>query len=353
LIIAVFGIFPIGYGLYMSMLQWLGKKGDFIGFANYKRIFGDWGGLGLFVAGILCLILAYMLWTRISKTESKWKIVGRLVAAMLLIGMGVLLSFGWDKMWAAGDTDYLTSLMITVYYAFMAVPLQIILGLILAYVLFQNIKGKEFFRMIYFLPYVTPVVSTAVVFRVIFSARETSLANTFFGWVGLDPQKWLFESKPIINIIFGTNFEGFWAGPSLALLCIVLFGVWSFVGYNAVIFLSGLGSISKEIYEAAEIDGANSYGIFRHITIPLISPITFYLFLVSFIGTFKAFNHIFVMKAPQAQHSVITASVEIFNTFYKANNYGYAASQAVVLFLIILGLTLAQNKLLENRVFYG
>jgi len=137
------------------------------------------------------------------------------------------------------------------------------------------------------------------------------------------------------------------------LVSIMIFGIWTFVGYNTVIFLAGLGSISKEIYEAAQIDGANAWDLFRSITFPLLSPVTFYLFLVSFIGTFKAFNHIFVMQVPAAQNTVQTATVEIFNIFYKGNNYGYAAAQAVLLFLVILGLTFAQNKLLGDKVFYG
>ena len=93
--------------------------------------------------------------------------------------------------------------------------------------------------------------------------------------------------------------------------------------------------------------------MFRHITVPLLSPVTFYLTLVAFIGTFKAFNHIYVMRTPSAQDSVITTSLLIFDRFYKANQYSIATSQAIVLFLVILGLTFAQNKLLGEKVFYG
>ena len=125
-------------------------------------------------------------------------------------------------------------------------------------------------------------------------------------------------------------------GPSLALVSIILFGVWTFVGYNVVIFLAGLGSISGELYEAAELDGANRWDVFRHITFPLLSPVTFYLALIDFIGALKAFNHIFVMRSPLAQGTVNTASMVIFDTFYLANQYGYAAAQVVLLFLMIL-----------------
>ena len=92
---------------------------------------------------------------------------------------------------------------------------------------------------------------------------------------------------------------------------------------------------------------------FRHITIPLLSPVTFYLSLIGFIGTFKAFNHIYVMQEPSAQGTVETASVAIFNTFFKASQFGYATAQAMLLFGIILFLTYVQNKIFGERVFYG
>jgi multiple sugar transport system permease protein len=224
--------------------------------------------------------------------------------------------------------------------------------MILAYILFQNIKGKEIFRMIYFMPYITPTVTTAVVFQIIFSSRDTSIANMVMNVLGMDPLKWRFEPRPVTQLL-GLNLEGFLAGPSLALVTIILFGIWTYVGYNAVIFLAGLGNIPQEIYEAAEIDGANRFHMFRHITMPLLSPVTFYLSLVAFIGTFKAFNHIYVLRVPSAQDSVITASIRIFDSFYKANMYGVATAQAIVLFLVILGLTFVQNKIMGERVFYG
>jgi multiple sugar transport system permease protein len=169
----------------------------------------------------------------------------------------------------------------------------------------------------------------------------------------MEPQKWLFESKPFTQVMFGIELEGFLAGPSMALVSIIFFGVWTYVGYNTVIFLAGLGAIPGELYEAAEIDGAGKWGLFRHITLPLLSPVTFYLALIAFIGTFKAFNHIYVMRVPSSLGTVDVASVFIFDIFYKANQYGYATALAIILFVIILGLTLVQNKVFGEKVFYG
>jgi len=354
IVISVFGLFPIGYSVYMSLFKWRVRKGDFIGLENYRDIFGNWQGLVIFLVGIILLGVAYWLWTSAFRSSKNGVLVAKLLAAVMLIAMGITMSIGWEKMVTAGKDEFLNSLIVTVFYAVGSVPIQLFLALVLAYILFQHIKGQEIFRMIYFLPYVTPIVSTAVVFRIIFSPRETSLANLLIGKIGIEPLKWLFEPKTLTELMFGfENLKGLLAGPSLALVTIILFGIWSFVGYNTVIFLAGLGGISKEIYEAAEIDGANTWDLFRNVTIPLLSPITFYLFLISFIGTFKAFNHIYVMKVPNAQKTVITASVQVFQTFYTENNFSLAAAEAIILFVIILGLTFAQNKLLGDRVFYG
>jgi multiple sugar transport system permease protein len=310
-------------------------------------------GALIFVIGMAMLFVAYLLWNSATKSTTTLDMVLKFLAAFVLIGGGLVIPMGWERMMAAGDPRFLNALPITLFYALGTVPAELALAMFLAYILFQKIKGQEFFRMIYFLPYVTPVVAAAVVFRTIFSPRETSLANVVLSWFRLPAQKWLFEARPMTEVVFGVEMEGFLAGPSMALFSIILFGVWTYVGYNTVIFLAGLGSIPSELYEAAEIDGAGRFQIFRHITFPLLSPVTFYLALIAFIGTFKAFNHIYVMRVPSSLGTVDVTSVAIFDTFYKANQYGYAASQAIILFLIILALTFVQNKVFGERVFYG
>jgi multiple sugar transport system permease protein len=350
----LFGFFPIGYAFYMSTFSWRVKKGPFIGLDNYDKAIGDWTGALLLVLGFLLLFLAYLAWDRSLKAKSNHGMILGMTTAFLLIAGWFVITNGWGRMLAAGDKDFLNSLPITLYYSLATVPAELAIAMGLAYVLFQKIRGQEFFRMLYFLPYITPVVASAVVFRTIFSPRETSLANQFLNLINIPPQKWLFEPKPINVIITGIqDLQGFMAGPSMALVSIALFGIWTYVGYNTVIFLAGLGSIPSELYEAAEIDGAGKLQIFTNITFPLLSPVTFYLALIAFIGTFKAFNHIYVMRVPSAQGTVNVASVTIFDTFYKVNQYGYAAAQAILLFVIIMSLTYVQNKVFGERVFYG
>jgi multiple sugar transport system permease protein len=352
LIIFIFGIFPIGYSIYMSLFNWQVTKGPYVGGQNYLLIFGSWGNLLVLLAGLGLFILGFFVWRRAFQTMNNGSRIAHILGALVLILGGVVFVTGWGLMYETGNQNFLNSLIVTIYYALGTVPAEIILGLVLAYILYQDIQGKQVFRMIYFLPYITPSISTAVVFQIIFSSRETSLANQFIGFFGVDPLRWRFEPKPILNLL-GFDVSGLAGGPSLALVTIIFFGIWSFVGYNTVIFLSGLGNIPKEIYEAAEMDGGTKWDRFWHIPIPMISPVTFYLTLIGFIGTFKAFNHIYVMRTPSAQNTVITTSLLVFDRFYKANQYSVATAQAIVLFIIILGLTLAQNKLMGERVFYG
>ncbi|NLA80580.1 MAG: sugar ABC transporter permease [Chloroflexi bacterium] len=352
IIIFLFGLFPIGYAFYMSLINWNVRKGAFIGFRNYLEIFGSWENLYWVLGGVVILIIAFIVQGRIEKAKNEFSKYSWLVFLGIAAIAGVLFSKGWSAMMETGDKSFLQSLVNTLYYALGTVPTQIIIGIVIAYLLYQNIKFKEGFRLLYFLPYITPAVTTSVIFRIIFNREAYSIANRFIKLFGMDPLKWRFESKPIMQLL-GFNIEGFWAGPSLALIVIMIFGIWSFVGYNVVIFLSGLGNIPKEVYEAAEIDGATKWQLFKNITIPYLSPITFYLTLISLIGTFKAFNHIYVLKLPSAGDSVVTASVYIFERFYKFSQFGRATAMSMVLFLIILGLTFIQNKLMAERVFYG
>ena len=359
LVIGLFGFFPIGYAFYMSTYNWRVKQGDFIALDNYTKALGDWGGVLAFAGGFILLLIAYWLWTGAFKPAKSWVYLAiRVMAALIVIAGFFAISSGWTQMEASGDVDFLNSLPLTVFYSLGAVPAEIAIGMVLAYLLFQKIRGKEFFRMLYFLPYITPAVATAMVFRSIFSSRETSLANQVIGLFGMEAQKWLFEPKPFNQVFFGLNLESLdlptlLVGPSMALVSITFFGIWTYIGYNTVIFLAGLGAIPHELYEAGEIDGANKWQLFRHITLPLLSPVTFYLAIIAFIGTFKAFNHIYVMRVPSAQGTADVTSIFIFDTFYKQNQYGYAAAQAIILLAIILFLTVVQNKVFGERVFYG
>lgn len=368
LIIGLFGLFPILYAIYMSLWRWRVRQTSFIGLDNYQGLIGNpWGGLA-FIGGLLTILLAHWLWTDAFRKTGRERL-GKLLGALVLLAAGVSMALGWNLMMAAGNPTFLRSVVRTVFYAFLSIPIQIILSLVLAYLLFQKIRGQELFRMIYFLPYITPVVATAVVFRSIFSQRPESLANQALGLFGIAPQRWLFEPRPLLEVVFGPQiarfnawlaslgvewqWQGLWLGPSMALVVLVVFGIWTYTGYNVVIFLAGLGGISKDLYEAAELDGASGPQKFWHITVPLLSPVTFYLTVLGFIGALQAFTQLYVMRQPFVRDALDTTSLVIFDTFYKSNNFSLAAAQSILLFVLILAITLLQNRIMGRQVFSG
>ncbi len=314
-----------------------------------------WSQLIFISAGIALLVVAYLLWQRAFKQSNSNRrlIVMGLSAALLVVG-GYALALELPRALANADSDVLGGFNITVMFALGTVPFQLSIGLGLAYLLFQNIKGKAFFRIVYFLPYIMPFVATSIVFGLIFSTRPTSLANNVLNSFGIAPQKWLLEPTGIITLIFGDSVPAFLTGPSLALIVIMMYTTWTYIGYDAAVFLAGLGGIPPELYEAARIDGAGGWSIFRHITLPLLSPTTFFLSLIAVIGTFQAFTQIWIMRTPASQRAVDTLGVHIFETVRSADpNMGYGSAMAFVLFAVILMLTVFQNRIMGSKVFYG
>src|SRR5690606_27021080 len=144
LIIGLFGIFPIGYAIYMSLHRWRIRKGAFIGLANYTDVLGDWWGALAFFGGLLLVLAAHWLWAdAFRRDEGTVPLVGRLLGALVLLGSGVAVSLGWRLMTAEGDRRFLAGLTRTVYYGFGSVPVQIVLALVIATLLFQNLRGQE------------------------------------------------------------------------------------------------------------------------------------------------------------------------------------------------------------------
>jgi multiple sugar transport system permease protein len=313
-----------------------------------------WSQIIFISLGAVAVVAAYVLWRRAVKQDGTRDFVLLGLAALLLLGGGYLLIAELPNALASADSDVLRGLNVTAMFAIGTVPFQLGIGLALAYLLFQNIKGKSFFRVVYFLPYVMPFVATAIVFNIIFSHRPTSPANHAFQFLGLPQQKWLLEPTGIFDLIFGQQIPDILSGPGLALVVIMIYTIWTYIGYDAVVFLAGLGTISGELYEAARIDGASEWSLFRHITLPLLSPTTFFLSLIAIIGTFRAFTQIWIMRNPANQSSVDTLGVHIFETVRGTDpNMGYGSAMSFVLFGVILLLTLFQNRFLGSRVHYG
>jgi multiple sugar transport system permease protein len=293
LLLLIFEIFPIFYGLYISTCDWRLRCVQFIGIGNYTR--------------------------------------------------------------ALADSDAWHSFLITVMYSAISVPVQLGLGLILASILYQPLRGQGAFRLLFFLPYITSTVASAAIWAFLFSPDYGPI-NGVLTLVGIQPLRWLAEPMGVFSLVaqaFGVTLPNWAGGPSLALISLIIFTTWVFTGYVVTIFLAGLSNIPKSMFEAARVDGAAGWTLFRHITFPLLSPTTYFLLIFSVIGTFKAFNHIWVMTQGGPVHATETASVFIFRQLYQNNQYGYSAALSFLLFFVILVLTIVQNRFAGRRVVYG
>jgi ABC-type sugar transport system permease subunit len=351
LIISLFGIFPVFFGMYMSVHKWKVFKGRFLGFENYQKILGDISSFWLFILGLLIMIFSYWFWSEY-KNKYKSKFFVFIISFIFLILSLIIINYSWASMIATGDKDFLYSLIYIFYYSFFAILTEVGLGLLIAYALYQKLKGKQIFQMILLFPYITPAVMGGAVFFLIFGKAENSILNEFIGLFGFDPQMWLFDKRKLTEIIFGIKIEGFFAGPSLALTTSILYGVWSYTGYYAIILLAGLSIIPSDLYEAAKAEGASRWQTFIKITIPLLMPIIFFLLLTGFINSFQAFNHILVMKTSSAGETMDVVTIEIFDHFWDRVKFGYAAAEGVVLFIILNVLAISQYVIFRKKLSY-
>ena len=351
LIISLFGIFPVFFGMYMSLHKWKVFKGRFLGFENYQKILGYISSFWIFILGLLIMIASYWIWSEY-KDKMKNRIYCFVVSSLILLVSLYLINISWANMMEKGDADFLNSLSYIFYYSFFAITTEVGLGLLIAFALYQKLKGKQFFQMILLFPYITPAVMGGAVFFIIFGKAENSILNEFIGIFGYDPQLWLFDKRKITEIMFGIKIEGFFAGPSLALLTSILYGVWSYTGYYAIILLAGLSIIPSDLYEAAKAEGATRWQTFIKITIPLLMPIIFFLLLTGFINSFQAFNHIMVMKTSSAGETMDVVTIEIFDHFWDRVKFGYAAAEGVVLFIILNVLAISQYVIFRKRLNY-
>ena len=365
LIIVLFGIFPAFFTVYMSLFRWRLTRGFFSGFDNYAKLFG---GNAASVALVLCCLAGMALGVVLARRQPRPAPLRRGAGFFLLAASLAGFAAALPRLAAQGDSAVFDSLRVTTWYALCTVPVQLAAGLLLAVFLNRRMRGKQAFRVISLLPYIAPTVATAAVFELLFSLRPDSFANQLLRALGVGPVQWLQEPTGIIPLLFGgagaaayaaggAAMPAYWAqwaqGPSLALVAVIFYSWWIFVGYYALIFLNGLSAIPRQLYEAAQVDGAGKIRSFFSITLPLLSPTTYFLSLLGVIGTFKAFTHLYVLRSPAALNTVDPISVVIFFTAFRVGNMGYASAISLFLFLIVLGLTLLQQRAAEKGVTYG
>jgi multiple sugar transport system permease protein len=253
------------------------------------------------------------------------------------------------------SSEFAQSLGNTVWFAGITVPLGLILAVLFAQLLNARIWGRTGYRVTYFLPYVTSTVAAAVVWRWIFQPR-VGVANSVLEWLGLPGQQWADEPRGIFLLLgqfIGLPIDGWLSGPSLALVTVALVSVWYSVGFNTVIALAGLTTIPVDLYEAARIDGAGRWRLFRDITLPLLTPTLLFLLVVETIRSFQSFDFFYQMMAAQPVPGAKVVTIFLYQQGFKSFNLGYAAAIGMVLFAIIFVLTLLQFRATRSRVVYA
>jgi len=252
------------------------------------------------------------------------------------------------------DPVFWQSMLNTFWLVIIQVPATIVFSLLFAVMLNKIKYLKSFFRIIYFMPYVTSLVAVSIVWKLIFN-EQTGLANTFLGYVGISPQAWLSESRGIFYLMFssfGMDLPKYLHGPSQALFAVIIMTVWKSLGYNTIIYLAGLQNISKDYYEAAEIDGASKGKQFWHVTVPLISPTTFYVLIMTTIVSFQTFAQIYLMTDKGGPLNTTKLVVYyIYEKGFDMLEMGYASAVSLALFVLILALTIFQKRV-EKHVNY-
>ncbi|MEN9616637.1 MAG: hypothetical protein RL022_2059 [Chloroflexota bacterium] len=252
------------------------------------------------------------------------------------------------------NEDFWNSIGISVWYVILAIPAEMAFGLGIAYLLFQPIRGRGAYRTAYFLPYITSTVAAGLVWRWLYK-RDGGLLNEILAMMGLPSLMWLDEPDGVFQMVahsFGTALPTWLGGPSLAMVAVCVMSVWHYLGFYIVIYLAGLGNISKELYEAARIDGAGEWQIFRRVTLPLLSPTSFFLLITGSIGALQAFNQIYVMTGGGPLDTTRTVLMLIFKTFYQQTRVGYGSAMAFVLTALILVLTWVNFRFVGRRVNY-
>jgi len=292
LVLATFGLVPIGFALYISLFKWGLARERFLGLENYVR----------------------------ALTSPEW----------------------WN------------ALLVTLYYVLGVVPISLVLAIVLANVLFRVARGVGAYRTVYFLPYVTSTVAAAMVWSWIFHP-QWGVVNAVLERLHLPTQRWLLEPRGIIELLvapLGVEVPAWAAGPSLALVVLILFAIWYSIGFDTVVLLAALSNVPRELEDAARIDGASTVKLARYVTIPLLSPTLFFLAIISVIRSFQAFNHIYVLTGGGPLDTTCNATMYIFRSFYQYTKVGYGSAAAVLLFLIIVVLTVFQTRLLSRWVHY-
>jgi len=290
IILGLFHIFPIFYAFYISLHKWKIQKQDYIGLDNYSR--------------------------------------------------------------ALHSEEFWNAIRTTVWFVVGTVPIGLTVSLFLAIMLFRPIAGRTFYRIVLFLPYITPPLAIAIVWRWMYKQDGAGFLNSFVGLLGIGNQRWLIEPRGIFDLMatnFGIHLPHYLQGPPLPLVAIMIYSLWSAIGFDTIIFLAGLSNVPREVIEAAQIDGANQWQIATRVIAPLLKPTILFLSIISVLRAFQVFTPIYAMTDGGPVGKTETITYLIFDTFFKQVQVGYGAAIALLLFVLLFVITLIQLRVAEGR----
>lgn len=229
------------------------------------------------------------------------------------------------------DPLFFKSLKVTLYYTLLSVPLITCIPLLIAILLNTKVKGISVFRAIFYVPSIVPIVASAAVWMYIYNPMY-GLLNSILKALGMHSHNFIFSESGAV--------------PSLAVMAL-----WA-AGNTVVIYLAGLQGVSRQLYEAAEIDGAGALARFFHITVPMMTPIIFYNFVMAIINSMQIFTQAYIMTDGGPANATFFYSLMVYRTAFKQSRMGYSAAMSWVFFVIIAALTLIVFKSQNKWVVY-
>jgi len=226
------------------------------------------------------------------------------------------------------DGALLNSLLVTAVFTLLSVPLSLALGLILATQLVRALPGSAVVRVIVVIPWVCAPLALGVV------------------WT------WIFQpSTGALNTLLGIRVEWL-TDPTLALPAVAFVAIWQNVGYISLFFQAGLGRIPDSIYEAARLDGAGPFQTLRHMTIPLLRPTTFFLAITQVVASFQVFDMVYALTGGGPRHRTEVIASLVFHEAFQNSHLGRASAVAVILFLLLVVITVVQQRWFSSRITY-
>lgn len=272
LVISVFSIYPLLYSLRLSFYKWdfIGPMPEFVGTRNFERLY---------------------------QVDEFWQVLRN-----------------------------------TFYFSVGTVLLIVVISMVLALVLDMKLRSIAFFRSLYFIPHLTPMVAVATLWMFMYDPND-GIINALLGWVGIDGPPWLLSTT--------------WSMPAL-----IFMKTWKATGYYAVLFLAGLQAIPTDLYHAAKVDGATALQRIRHITLPLLSPTTLFVLVISIIGSFQDFDQVYVMTRGGPVGSTNVLVYYLYEQAFQLYRVGMGSAIAVVLLALLLTFTAIQLQLSRRWVHY-